>query len=378
MKTQSRACILDHFTILEDPRMDRTKKHELIDIIVIAICAVISGAEGWEDIRTYGREKAKWLRKFLRLPNGIPSRDTFRRVFGIIDPEKFQECFLSWIEAVGVTTDGQVIAIDGKTLRRSFDRRNGKSALHLVSAWATTNHLTLGQVATSEKSNEITAIPALLEILDSNGAIITIDAMGCQKEIAAKIRDGGGDYVLAVKDNQPSLHEDIERWFTESMEDESLKVEFDFTESTEESHGRKEIRHYYIAEAGDSISHREQWKDLLTIGAVVSHRMVGEHQSKEYRYYISSMECDAERFANAVRGHWGIENSLHWVLDVTFDEDRCRIRDEKGRENFAMLRRLAVSLLKNEPTSNKSIRGKRLLAAWNHEYLLKVLRFEVK
>jgi predicted transposase YbfD/YdcC len=365
--------LLEHFADLPDPRIDRTKRHLLLDIIVLSICAVIAGAEGWEDIEEFGKQKHEWLKTFLRLPNGIPSHDTINRVFRMLKPEQFQECFLRWIDTLHQELGFKRIAIDGKTLRRSHDRASAKNALHLVSAWSVENHLTLGQVAVDAKSNEITAIPKLLEILELKGAIVTIDAMGCQKEIAQKIIDGGGDYVLAVKDNQPTLHAALQEHFVHLHETDFEDGECQRHTTHDKAHGRVEERHYYSAPLPKAMAAlTEQWAGLKSIGQVITFTERDGKQTDEVRYYISSLPAQVKRFAQCARGHWGIENSLHWVLDVTFDEDRSRIRKDNGQENFALLRRMAVSLIKQD-TSKGSVRRKRKRAGWNNDALLNII-----
>jgi predicted transposase YbfD/YdcC len=373
MTAKREVSLVHYFASLPDPRIDRTRHHELLDIVVIAICAVICSAESWEDVETFGRAKHDWLKTFLRLPNGIPSHDTFNRVFAHLDPEAFQECFLSWVGALGEEAGTQAIAIDGKTLRRSFDRASCKGALHLVSAWATANHLTLGQVAVQDHSNEITAIPKLLEILDVSGAIVTIDAMGCQKEIAAQIRDGGGDYVLALKDNQERLLEDVQACFQPYLDGGTRRAGHSQHTTTDRGHGRKERRSYFVINHPEGIRDRALWRDLHALCLVVRERTVAGKTSTEAHYYIGSREGTAEEYSAWIRGHWGIENGLHWVLDVTFREDDSRLRCGHGPENLALLRRVAVSLLKNDQTSKHSVHTKRLQAGWDEEYLLKVL-----
>lgn len=368
-----RLSLLEHFADLPDPRIDRTKRHLLLDIVVLSICAVIAGAEGWEDIEEFGKQKHEWLKRFLRLPNGIPSHDTINRVFRMLKPEQFQECFLRWIDTLHQELGFKRIAIDGKTLRRSYDRASAKNALHLVSAWSVENHLTLGQVAVDAKSNEITAIPKLLEILELKGAIVTIDAMGCQKEIAQKIIDGRGDYVLAVKDNQPTLHAALQEHFVHLHETDFEDGECRRHTTHDKAHGRVEERHYYSAPLPEALAAlSEQWAGLKSIGQVITFTECDGKQTDEVRYYISSLPAQAKRFAQCTRGHWGIENSLHWVLDVTFDEDRSRIRKDNGQENFALLRRMAVSLIKQD-TSKGSVRRKRKRAGWNNDALLNII-----
>jgi predicted transposase YbfD/YdcC len=365
--------IQTHFADLKDPRIDRTRLHDLLDIVVLAIGAVIGGAEGWVDIANYASAKEPWLRTFLALPGGVPSHDTFRRVFCLLDPCAFLECFQRWVDALSAGLGLKRIALDGKTARRSFDRATGKAALHLVSAWATEQHLVLGQVAVADKSNEITAIPRLLELLDVSGAIVTIDAMGCQKEIAAKIREGGGDYVLAVKDNQPHLLEDIQLCFAQALEGAFTGPKKSYHEENYEGHGRAETHHVYTILDPEGIRDVALWKDLKAITLIDSERQeAGKEATCECRYYIGSKAARAAAYAGYVRGHWGIENGLPWVLDVSFDEDRCRMRTDHSGENRALLRRLALSLLKQH-SGKGSVRGKRKRSGWNDQLLVEVL-----
>jgi predicted transposase YbfD/YdcC len=365
--------IQTHFADLKDPRIDRTRRYELLDIVVITVCAVICGAEGWVDIANYGVAKYKWLKTFLDLPEGIPSHDTFRRVFCLLDPQAFQACFQSWIDALSAGLGLKRVAIDGKTLRRSFDRATGKTALHLVSAWATEQHLVLGQVAVDSKSNEITAIPKLLALLDVSGAIVTIDAMGCQKDIAATIREGGGDYVLTVKDNQPHLLEDIERCFEQALDKDFVGLQHSEHIEVYKGHGRVETHHVYTILHPEGIRDLALWKDLKAITLICSERQEkGKEDTVELRYYIGSKAAKAVAYARYVRGHWGIENGLHWVLDVSFDEDRSRMRTDHSAENMALLRRLALSLLKQHGGKG-SIRGKRKQSGWNDQVLVEIL-----
>ncbi len=365
--------ILEHFADLKDPRVDRTKHHLLLDILGLAICAVIAGADGWEDIEDFGKAKHAWLKTFLRLPHGIPSHDTISRVFRMLKPEKFQECFLSWTDSLHETLGLKRIALDGKTLRRSHDRASAKKALHLVSAWSVENRLTLGQAAVDEKSNEITAIPKLLELLALQGAIVTIDAMGCQKEIAQKIVDGGGDYVLTVKDNQPSLHAAIHQHFLRLHETGFADSPCRRHTTSEKGHGRVEERQYYFAPLPETLADLvEEWAGLRSIGQVIRYTERDGKQTDEVRYYISSLEPRVKQFAESVRGHWSIENKAHWVLDVSFGEDQSRIRKDHGPENFALLRRLANSLIQQD-ASKGSVRRKRKRAAWSEDALLNII-----
>ena len=370
MKKQ-RPDIVSHFENLIDPRVEGKNRHLLTDIIVIAICGVVSGASGWEQIEIFGQAKQEWLEKFLELPNGIPGHDTFRRVISRLNAKIFQECFLSWVHSVVEVVDGEVIPIDGKTLRRSHDSSSGKSAIHMVSAWAASNRLVLGQVKTNEKSNEITAIPELLKLLEIKGCIVTIDAMGCQKKIAEQIVQHGGDYVLGLKGNQGSLLKAVETVFSQADVETFNSDTFDFFQSECKGHGRHEIRSHYTTDAA-GLPMIAQWKGLRTIGVVVSERHEKDKKTTECRYYISSQENNAELFAKAVRAHWGIENSLHYVLDVAFREDECRIRKDDAPENFAVLRHIARNLLQREK-NKMSIKQKQFRAACDNRFLGRVL-----
>lgn len=368
------ARIEKHFGDLPDPRR-RAGVYPLVNIVVIALCAVISGADDFVAITRWAKVKKKWLAKFLDLSAGIPSHDRFNAIFKALKPAEFEKCLLSWITALHEITDGQVVAIDGKTLRRSFDAASGKSAIHMVSAWATANHISLGQVVVDAKSNEITAIPKLLEILDLSGCLVTIDAMGCQKEIAQKIVDAKADYVLAVKDNQPKLCAAIGDFFSEHLEDDLKNVSHRKHQTRDEKeHGRTDDRYYYLAKLPEDFPLREQWPGLKAIGMAVR---VTEHTdgraSDDVRYYIVSRYTSGKQFAEAVRGHWGIENSLHWQLDVTFGEDQCRVRMGHADANFSLLRRTSLSLLKNNRSHKIGVKNKRLNAAWDDAYLLEVL-----
>lgn len=366
------ARIQDHFTELTDPRR-RKVIYPLLNVVVIAVCAVIGGADDFVAIAEFGRKKRAWLAKFLDLKNGIPSHDRFNAILAAIKPAEFEKCLLSWITALHDVTDGQVIAIDGKTLRRSFDASSNKSAIHRVSAWATQNHISLGQVVVDAKSNEITAIPKLLEILELSGSLVTIDAMGCQVEIARKIIHVKADYCLAAKGNQPTLHQGIIDFFSDHLEDDFARVKVRRHETKEKRHGRKEIRWYFICPVPDDLPDRSRWSQLKAIGIVISNTQRDGKDCSEVRYYILSKYLSGCRFATAVRSHWGIENSLHWQLDVTFQEDQSRIRKGHADTNFSILRRTALSLLKNESTLKLGIKNKRLTAAWDDTYLAKVL-----
>ena len=375
MENQVLPTIEQHFGNLADPRIDRTKLHKLLDILVIAICAVIAGADNWEDVEEFGKARLEWFRTFLELPNGIPSHDTFTRVFARLDPEQFQACFLGWMNAVAEVIGGQVIAIDGKVLRRSHDKGIGKAAIDMVSAWASANRLVLGQVKVDEKSNEITAIPQLLEALEVSGCIVTIDAMGCQTEIAEKIIDREAEYVLSLKENQGHLYEDVERLFADLEDSQYKAYQFDYEKTVNKDHGRIEVRECWTISDPEVLPHLRgfaNWKNLAAVSRIRAQRWIGEEKTCEDRYHIASIP-GAKRILGAVRSHWGIENELHWTLDLAFDEDRCRVRKDHGPENFALLRHIALNLLKQEKTCKRGIKGKRLLAGWNQDYLLKVL-----
>jgi predicted transposase YbfD/YdcC len=372
MHSPSSARFQDHFADLTDPRR-RKVVYPLINIVAIAICAVIAGADDFVSIAEWGRQKRDWLSKILDLSSGIPSHDRFNAVFAALKPAELEKCLVSWITALHELTAGQVVAIDGKTLRHSFDKATGKSAIHMVSAWATANHISLGQVVVDAKSNEITAIPQLLQLLEISGSVVTIDAMGCQTAIAETIVNGGADYVLAVKDNQPTLHAGIAAHFLDQMEDDFARIKVSQHETKERGHGRDEHRTYMVCDAPADLPDLARWKNLKRIGIAISETIRDGKTTDEVRYYILSRKMSARSFGAAVRGHWGIENRLHWQLDMTFGEDQCRIRKGNADANFSILRRTALSLLKNEKTAKVGMKNKRLTAAWNTEYLEKVL-----
>jgi predicted transposase YbfD/YdcC len=366
------ARIADHFAELSDPRR-RKVTYPLINVVTIALCAVLCGADDFVSIAAWGHMKRDWLAKLLDLSSGVPSHDRFNAILGAIKPAEFEKCLLSWITALHEITSGQTIAIDGKTLRRSFDAASSKSAIHMVSAWATANHISLGQVVVDEKSNEITAIPRLLEILELSGALVTIDAMGCQTEIARNIVAIKADYCLAVKGNQPTLHQGIVDFFDEHLDDDFARVSVRRHETEEQGHGREETRHYFICPVPEDLPDRARWAGLKAIGIVISSTQRNGKDCGDVRYYILSKYLAAKRFAAAVRGHWAIENRLHWQLDVTFQEDQSRLRQGHADANFSILRRAALALLKNEPTAKVGIKNKRLIAGWNETYLEQVL-----
>ena len=367
--------IVKYFEVLPDPRHHRNRLHLLADVITMAVCGVIVGCDGPTAIERWAKAKQDWLGELLTLPNGIPSRDCIRRVLSTLKPGAFRECFELWIASLvnEVAIVQPIVAIDGKTMRRSHDHQNGLGPLHLVSAWATEHGLSLGQVATEEKSNEITVIPELIDQIDVQGAIVTIDAMGCQKTIAQKIIDAQGDYVLAVKDNQPKLHAAIKEVFRDPRQTELMTMPHREHQTTDRSHGRKDERHYVLAKMPKDFPEKDKWPGAAAVGMAV--RVTEKPDgttSGDTRYFISSRLVSGKRFAEAVRGHWGIENSLHWVLDVTFDEDQSRTRNRRMADNLSWLRRFAISLLKRHP-SKHSIKGKSEIAGWNNEFLMEVL-----
>ncbi len=373
MKHARGASIMDHFSELVDPRLGRNRRHKLIDIIVLTVCAVISGCETWEDIEDYGEFKVDWLKRFLELPNGIPSHDTIRRLFIRLDPQGLQRCFFSWVEAVREQTEGDVVAIDGKTLRRSGDAASSKQPIHMVSAWAAENAMVLGQQQTSEHSNEITAIPALLDLLKVKGCIVTIDAEGCQTDIAKKIREKKSDYVLAVKANQPNLQEQVRDFFDDLTDDDLDDEWLEKHRALDKGHGRIEIREYYHSHEIAALPRVKEFHGAKSIGMERSTRIIGEKRTTQVRYYVSSLDMHAQRFAHAVRSHWSVENSLHWTLDMSFREDDSRMRTGYSAENFAMMRRMALSIMKRDTHSKRSLKGRRRICSYHDKYLEQLL-----
>lgn len=372
MPAKKSAAFEEYFADVTDPRR-REGTYPLLNILFIAVCAVICGADDFVAIAEFGRSKRKFLEKFLDLSAGIPSHDRFNAIFRALKPAEFEKCLLNWLVALHEVTDGQVVAIDGKTLRRSFDTASGKAAIHMVSAWATANHISLGQIVVDEKSNEITAIPKLLEMLELSGALVTIDAMGCQREIAEQIVASGADYVLAVKENQPTLHKELVFFFADHCADDFARVNVHRQETYEHAHGRDEMRFYYLCPVPDDLQSQERWRKLRAIGMTVNNTVRDGKECIEARYYILSRFVSGKRFAEAVRTHWAIENRLHWQLDVTFQEDQSRIRKGHADANFSSLRRTALSLLKNNHTKKIGVKNKRLAAALNDDYLTEVL-----
>ena len=370
--------IIDHFQGLPDPRSTVNRRHLLVDVITICICGVLAGADGPAAIEEWAKAQETWLKQYLRLPFGIPSHDTIGRVLETLQPQAFQQCFTAWLESLArtdndeTTTEKRHLAIDGKTMRGSHDRRRGLGPLHMVSVWATANGVTMGQLATEEKSNEITAIPQLLDQVELEGAVVTIDAAGCQKNIAKKIVDGGGDYVLAVKGNQPKLFEAVQAHINEHMTDDFARVAVSRWEEHDKGHGREEHRYYFQLTAPRDLAERAKWKGLKTIGVAIRGSVENGKETSDVRYYISSLTRHGKRFASFVRGHWGIENTLHWTLDMTFREDESRVRGRRLADNLSWLRRLGLTLLKRHP-KKQTIAMKRRIAGWNVGFLMQVL-----
>ena len=364
-----------HFSKVTDPRGPNIE-HLFFDIIAIAILGTICGADGWVEIEQFGYQKLKWLSQYLHLPNGIPSHDTFGRVFSQIDPEEFQTSFMEWVKAVHQIAQGQVIGIDGKQMRGSHDHRKGKRAIYMVSAWAEQNHLVLGQRKVAEKSNEITAIPELLRLLEIKGCIVTIDAIGTQAKIATQIIKDEGDYLLAVKQNQGKLFRDLEMLFSYDQQQGFHDAPYDYAKEVTKGHGRIDVRECWTTSNPEylaSVGQAKKWTGLQSLVMIIRRRIMDDEETVKTRFYISSLDANADRILKATRQHWGIENGLHWVLDIAFNEDRSRVRKDHAPANLAVLRHVAVNLLKQETSAKGGIKAKRLQAGWNEDYLLKVL-----
>lgn len=363
----------NHFEKLVDPRVQGRCAHRFLDILCIGLCAVLCGAEGFKEIEEFGKSKKDWLSSWLTLASGIPSHDTFRRVFAALDPVEFGKCFMGWTLEARKLLGGELINVDGKLARGSRSEKKKQSALGLVGAWSSENRMILGQIATDEDSNEIPAVPRLLRALELSGCIVTLDAMGCQREIAEVIVERGADYVLALKGNQPALFESTQKVLAKALGNELDEGQVDCFVSSEKAHGREEKRIYVTTNLLDEVEEKEKWKNLTTLGVVESHRTIDGVTTLSHRYYISSLELTAEQFSQCVRGHWGIENSLHWVLDVAFGEDACRIQDRNAAENFATLRRFALNMLRQDKSVKVGVKAKRLKAGWDNAYLEKLL-----
>jgi predicted transposase YbfD/YdcC len=379
--------LITHFQDLPDPRVNRTKDHDLIDVLVIAICTLLCAGESFNDMEDFGRAKEDWFKTFLPLRNGIPSHDTFNRVFAALDPRQFLDCFLRWTQSLRQAVPQEIVALDGKALRRALNK--DQSIQYVVSAWAENNGLGLGQLKVADKSNEITAVPELLRVLELSGCIVTVDAMGCQKKIAKEIVEADADYVLALKGNQEKVHEEVKSFLDATLEEKNRQrpkgavvpkeaLHLQTFATVEKDHGRIETRRYYQSHDLDWFADKPKWEGLASVGMVESIRKIDGKATVERRYYLSSLKPEVETFARAVRGHWGVENKLHWVMDVCFGEDQSRARQGYAAENLATLRRLALNLLKQEKTKKRGIRGKMLNASWDHPYLLRLLGVQPK
>jgi predicted transposase YbfD/YdcC len=382
MHTPAKLSLIEHFKDLPDPRVNRTKAHQLIDILVIAICSLLCGGESFNDMETFGQAREAWLRTFLALTNGIPSHDTFNRVFAALNPQAFGECFIRWTESLRQVIADEIVAVDGKALRRALNKK--ENLKYIVSAWAAGNRLVLGQKKVADKSNEITAVPELLRLLELSGCIVTIDAMGCQKKIAREVVEADADYVLALKGNQETVHEEVKSFLEDILLERQAQLlpgqklspaaaRLDCCQTVEKDHGRLETRRYYQSDCLDWFADRGEWEKLTSVGLVESIREIDGQTTVERRYFLSSLSLGVERFGRAVRGHWGVENQLHWSLDVCFNEDQSRARAGHSSENLATLRRLALNMLKREKTKKQGLKGKRFCAALDPSYLIKVL-----
>ena len=382
--THPQLSLIEHFKDLPDPRLNRTRDHDLIDVLVIAICTLLCAGETFNDMEDFGHAKHDWFKTFLRLRNGIPSHDTFNRVLAALDPKAFLDCFLRWTQSLRQAVAQEIVALDGKALRRALNAE--QSVQYVVSAWAESNGLVLGQLKVADKSNEITALPELLRVLELSGCIVTVDAMGTQKKIAREIIEADADYVLALKGNHETVHEEVKSFLEQIVAERTRPARGKLSqaagalgalETVEKDHGRLEIRRYYQSAELDWFADRAKWEGLRSVGMVEAVRQVGGQQTVERRYYLTSLPLDVTTFARAVRGHWGVENKLHWVLDVCFREDQSRARAGYAAENLATLRRLALNLLKREQTKKRGIKGKQLNASWDHAYLLRLLGLQI-
>lgn len=379
MQNHPKLSLIEHFQDLPDPRVERTKDHDLIDILVIAICTLLCAGESFNDMEDFGHAKEDWFKTFLTLRNGIPSHDTFNRLFAALDPQAFLDCFVRWTQSLRAAVAQEIVALDGKALRRALN--GDQSVKYVVSAWAEENGLVLGQLKVADKSNEITALPELLRALELSGCIVTLDAMGTQKKIAKEIIEADADYVLALKGNHETVHEEVKSFLEAAVAEKKSKplrlskaaANLAVRETVEKDHGRLETRRYYQSAELDWFADQPKWEGLKTVGMVEAIRETGAHRTVERRYYLSSLPLGVETFARAVRRHWGIENKLHWVLDVQMREDQSRARAGYAAENLATLRRLALNLLKREKTKRRGIKGKQLNASWDHAYLLRLL-----
>ena len=380
--TLAKSSLVTYFALVPDPRVDRRKDHDLLDILVIAVCTLLCGGETFNDMEDFGNAKIDWFKTFLKLRNGIASHDTFNRVFAALKPKEFLDCFLRWTQSLREVVAQEIVALDGKALRRALNK--DQSIKYVVSAWAESNGLVLGQLKVADKSNEITAVPELLRVLELSGCIVTIDAMGCQKKIAKEIIESDADYVLALKGNQETVHEEVKAFLDQALAQTQVEpppgaklpkaaARLAFLETVEKDHGRFEIRRFYQSAELDWFADLEKWEALKSVGMVESVREIGGKSTTERRYFLSSLSLGVETFARAVRSHWGVENKLHWVMDVCFREDQSRARAGFAAENLATLRRLALNLLKREKTKRRGIRGKQLNAGWDHAYLLRLL-----
>jgi predicted transposase YbfD/YdcC len=364
--------IIHHFSALPDPRILLKTRHKLIDIMAMALCGVVAGADDWVEIAAYAKAKKAWFKDFLELPGGVPSHDTFGRVFALLDPDTFGKCYVDWVRTL-INIPDELVAVDGKTLRRSHDRSNGKSAIHMVNAWAVHHGLVLGQVKTDAKSNEITAIPELLKLLDLKGCVVSVDAMGCQKEIAKQIVEQEADYVFSLKGNQGNLHKEVELLFQDAKKSDFKDLPHDTFTTVDGEHGRIETRRYTTVADVDWFEEKNKWAKLTSFGMIESERETNGHITVETRYFISSLPGDAKRFAAAARGHWAVENSLHWSLDIAFREDDSRVRSGHAPANLAIIRRLALSLIKQDPHRKIGIKASRKRAGWDMDYIKTLL-----